>query len=431
MSGGRAIRGWVYPAVVAVLVAAALAATFAVLKPTPPRVVVISTGPPGSAYHEFAERYRELFAEQGIELVLRESAGAGENLRRLLDPDDDVEVGFVSMGLATPDDEAPIRSLGAMFFEPVWVFYTNQAMDGTVPSALQGRRIGVGLPGGLAHLAALRLMERLEVSTTDNEVLNLAPEDAAQLLQRGDIDLAFFASAAGTPVIQELLASEDVELVDFLQADAYVARFPGLTKLVVPAGVGSFARRRPPQDATILAFTGALFVRESLHPAIQSLLLDAATTVHGVPDMFHTVGRFPRPEALNVPLSDSADQFYRSGRPFLQRYLPFWMAVLVKQLLAIALPLVGILYPVLRVLPSAFGWAVRRRITRLYGELRLIELEAAGADDAQHRARLSDELESLEQRVRRLRVPESYAPLVYHLRVHIGVIRGRFVESRP
>jgi TRAP-type uncharacterized transport system substrate-binding protein len=423
-------RSRAYVVGVIALLVASVATAFAVLDPTPPRSVVISTGPPGSTYHTLAERYRERLAEDGVELILRGSAGAADNLLRLNDPDSGVDIGFVSMGLATLEDSPGLRSLGAMFYEPVWVFYTGSALEEVPPVELRGQRLSVGVPGGLAYVVSLRMLELLEVSRSENELLELEPAEAVERLRNGGVDIAFFAAPAGTPVIEELLASEWVKLAHFPQADAYIARYPALTRLTVPAGVGSLALRLPPADADILAFTGSVMVRRSLHPAIQSLLLEAANEIHGAPDMFHAMGPFPRPETLRVPLSDSADQFYRSGRPFLQRYLPFWMAVLVMQLVAIVIPLIAVVYPFLRVLPSAIGWAMRRRITRLYGELRLIELAAAATDDSEARARLSDQLESLERKVGRLRLPESFAPLVYTLRLHIDVVRSRYLVSR-
>ena len=98
------------------------------------------------------------------------------------------------------------------------------------------------------------------------------------------------------------------------------------------------------------------------------------------------------------------------------------------QIVAVVIPLLAVAYPVLRVLPGAFGWAMRRRITRLYGELRMIEAAAAATEHPSNRAELSDRLEALDRRVRRLRLPESFAPLVYTLRLHIDVVRGRLVR---
>ncbi len=56
--GGKPI----FLAVIGLLSVAGLIVAFSVLNPTPPRTVVMSTGPAGSAYAAFAEQYREHFA---------------------------------------------------------------------------------------------------------------------------------------------------------------------------------------------------------------------------------------------------------------------------------------------------------------------------------------------------------------------------------
>ena len=48
----------------------ALFVAFSTLKPTPPRKIIMSTGPSGGAYAIFAEQYREHLASNGIELEL-------------------------------------------------------------------------------------------------------------------------------------------------------------------------------------------------------------------------------------------------------------------------------------------------------------------------------------------------------------------------
>jgi len=89
--------------------------------------------------------------------------------------------------------------------------------------------------------------------------------------------------------------------------------------------------------------------------------------------IFKRPEQFPAPEE-DLPLSKEARQFYKSGDPFLQRYLPFWLAVLSGRLLMLLIPVVGMAYPLLRLAPTACGWGMRRRILRLYGELKIIEL---------------------------------------------------------
>jgi len=165
-------------------------------------------------------------------------------------------------------------------------------------------------------------------------------------------------------------------------------------------------------------------VRKDLHPAIQYLLLDAAREIHGGPGIFQKVGQFPAAEAIDVPLSDHARTFYTSGRPFLQRYLPFWLAVFAGQLLVLLIPVVGVLYPLLRLAPALYGWSMRRRIFRLYGELKFLddELDRRGHEAV---ADVRTRLDHLEQRTNHMKVPLAFRQLQYTLRLHIGVVRQR------
>ena len=111
------------------------------------------------------------------------------------------------------------------------------------------------------------------------------------------------------------------------------------------------------------------------------------------------------------------------------RYLPLWLAVLIEQLAITVLPVVAIAYPLLRTLPAFYGWGMRRRISMLYGELKLVELSL----ENQSRDRLSalSELSRLEHRVAHLRVPPSFAHLLYALRQDIGLVRERLDAARP
>ena len=166
-------------------------------------------------------------------------------------------------------------------------------------------------------------------------------------------------------------------------------------------------------------------VRRDLHPAIQYLLLDAASEIHGGPGIFQKEGQFPAAESIDIPLSEPARQYFKSGQPFLQRYLPFWIAVLVGQLLILLIPVVGVLYPALRLLPALYGWSMRQRIFRLYGELKYLEAELEGRGAEQGVEDLGAQLDRLENRVNHFRVPVTFAYMLYNLRVHINLVRAR------
>jgi hypothetical protein len=226
-----------------------------------------------------------------------------------------------------------------------------------------------------------------------------------------------------TPAVRTLLASKELELLDFPRVDAYVALYPYLTKLTVPAGVGNMADNRPETDVRVLALKASLLVRRDLDPAFQLLLLDAAMQIHSGADIFQKASQFPAAEAGDLPLSEDALQYYKSGRPFLQRYLPFRLAHLAGRLLVVLVPLIGIVYPLLRWAPALYAWSMRRRVFRLYGELKLIEseLEVHRGDPSA----LQGRLDSLEERADKLSVPLAFAQILYNMRSHIGLARAR------
>ena len=228
-----------------------------------------------------------------------------------------------------------------------------------------------------------------------------------------------------SPVVRRLLGDERVEATSFPHADAYVALYPFLHKVIVPAGVVDLAKHRPAADVTLLAPKASLIVRRDIHSAIQFLLLTAAVQVHSGSGIFQRAGQFPGAELIDIPLSADALQFYKSGRPFLQNYLPFWMASLVGRLLIVAIPILGLLYPLMRFLPATYGWLMRSKISRLYGELRFLEDQIGAISTPQQHDDLVADLDRLEQQANHLRVPAGFASLQYMLRNHIDLVRAR------
>ena len=220
-----------------------------------------------------------------------------------------------------------------------------------------------------------------------------------------------------------------IDLAGFPRADAQLALNPYLGKLVLPAEVADLARDVPPADVVLLASKASLIVRKDLHPALQYLLLEAASEIHSPPGLFHRAGEFPAPEATDLPVGEDARQFYKSGRPFLQRYLPFWVAALAARLLILLVPLLAVVYPLLHSLPGLYSWTVRRRVFSLYRDLKLIDLATEALPAGDDARGLVARLDELEARASRIRVPRAYAWLAYTLRHHIRLVRER-LEKR-
>jgi TRAP-type uncharacterized transport system substrate-binding protein len=420
----RAGVGMIVAVAALVAVTALLWLVVGLLRPFPPHRVVMATGLAGSDYPAVGARYRAILARSDIDLVLVPTSGAIDNLARLRDPNSGIDVALLQGGTTSEEDSPDLVSLGTVFYEPLWLFVPD-SFTGKSVEDLRGKRISIGPEGSGARALSLKLLARIGVTPQFANLLGYPPEDAAAKLLAGEIDGAAMMESPDSPVVKRLLASRQVKVASFPRSDAYVEVFPFLSRLVLPAGSGDIGANRPPEDAVLLAPKGSLVVRKDLHPAIQYLLLQAATQVHSGPGIFKRAGQFPAPEAIDVPLSDEAVLYYKRGRPFLQRYLPFWLAVFVERLLVLLIPVAGILYPIVALLPPLRTWEVRRRILKLYGELRSLEEMMDEGPGEGRSEKIAAKLAGLEQAAARLKVPMFYADQVYTLKQHITMVKDR------
>ncbi|GAB5450945.1 MAG: hypothetical protein Hals2KO_12730 [Halioglobus sp.] len=408
--------------IVIVVAVASLAVAFRFFNPTPPRSLTMTTGPEGSAYDRVAQQYREILAQSGVEVILQASDGAVENLRRVSSGESDV--GFVTMGTPDASTAQNLRSLGALFYEPYWLFTTDPLLAHGGLKGIETSRFSIGPPGSRSNHASRYLFMLQGLNAQKMNLLQLDPLEAAKRLEQGELDTLAVVSAFNLPAIRQLLVMDNVTLVNFDRANAYTALYPELTKLIVPAGVGSLARELPAKDTQILAFTAIMAVRENLHPITQSLLMDAASHIHIGHDLFNEGGEFPMAVQQVIPLSDSAQAYYADGQPFILRFLPYWMAVLVMQAMVAAIPLAGVVYPLIRMMQSAFRWLIQRQFYQVYVELRQID-RSLGNVTAEELAAFRDRLEYLESRVTRLRAPVTYATTIFALKSHLSTVLQR------
>jgi TRAP-type uncharacterized transport system substrate-binding protein len=411
------------------IIVAGLWAAIAALRPLPPHTVTMVTGSEGGAYYEMGKRYQELLARQGIKLHLLATAGAIENLARLRDPRSGVEVGFLQGGITSEKESPGLVSLGTVFYEPLWFFYRG-AIRRKGLQFLRGRKISIGPVGSGTRALSLELLARNGVDKSFAQLLPLSQREAGEKLLRGEIDAALMITSWDSPVVRRLISDENIELASFPRTDAYVALYPFLNKLKVPAGVGSLAKNLPPKDVSLFAPKASLVVRRNLHVAIQYLLLNAAQQINSGPGIFQKSGQFPAAESVDLPLSDEARQFYKSGPPFLQRHLPFWLAVQINRLLILLIPLFGVIYPLLRLMPALYGWEMRLRIFRLYREMRILEKDLESRSERQDISDLNERLSGIEEKANHLRVALFYANQLYTLRMHIALVRERLMRRK-
>jgi TRAP transporter TAXI family solute receptor len=423
------------------LLAALISGSWSVVKkisPAPPRHIVMTTGATDGAYHQFGLRYQVILARSGIELELRTSTGSIQNLERL--QSGEADVGFVQGGLravtlasdgAPADAETDLRALGTIGYEPVWIFSHSLDLSPGL-TALSGKSIAVGVAGSGNHHVAMELLGIYGL-TGDKAIQKFQPRllevggmEAVQKLRRHEIDAMVVVAAAQSTTVKALLADPTLRLAALSQAQGLARRLPFFRTVDLKRGSVDPAHNNPAQDVELLTTTASLVMHDSLHPALAYLLLEAAHQLHGQPSLLAGSGTFPNAIGTEYPLADEAQRYYKSGRPFLQNYLPFWLAGLVQRLALMIVPLVAILLPFFRVVLPLFGWLQKRRINRRYGELKFLEADISQRSlSAQDIAAARTQLDAIEQEIRAEKFALDMADRVYTLRLHVGYVRQR------
>ena len=406
---------------------AAIVALLYFLKSAPPGTITITSGPVGSSFHTNAEKYRLILARNRVKLIVLPSRGSLENLQRLDNHSNRIDVGFVQGGVTNGFNLDRLVSLGSVAYQPLLVFYRGTTTL-EVLSGLAGQRLAIGPVGSGTRTLALTLLATNGIEPGGaTTLLDLDSEDAAKSLLEGKVDAVFLmGDSASSLVMRKLLRSPEIHLLSFSQADAYVRRIRFLNKLELPKGSIDFGKDLPAQDVHLIGPTVELVARDDLHPALSDLLLEAAREVHGNATLLQHRGEFPAPLEHDLRISDDALRYYKSGKSFFYRHLPFWMASLASRILVVFVPMIMILIPALRLIPAIYRWRVKLRLYRWYRALLKLEREVFIRGPAE-RAEMLRRLDQMEEAVNKLKVPASFGDQFYGLRTHIDFVRSRLM----
>ena len=332
----------------------------------------------------------------------------------------------------TDGDKENLSSLGSLFLEPVWLFYQEEAARRITTTAtltsltqLQDKRINMGTAGSGVPSLMNKLLDsnRIDIKTLKVSSLEQTPATVAFLAS--EIDAIVFASAPESLMVQMLLQTPGVKLMNFLQSDAYSRRFDFLSATRLPRGVVDLAANIPPDDVRLVGPTTALISRNTTHPALLQLFAQAGNAMHGGAGWFKRARAYPNIENNELPIAKEAEHAIKNGPPLLQRYLSFWMANLVERMWLVLSVILVVMLPLSRILPPLYTFRVRSRIFRWYGQLRDIELRSQNED---HHG-LLQELKELEGRTEKVTVPLSYTDELYSLRNNIHLVRKKLLRS--
>ncbi len=407
----------------ATMVLAGLYIIYRLVDPLPPHHFTIAAGAAGSGYDNSARQYARILAGHGVALEVRNSAGAVENLELLRDGASGVQAALAAFGVTQPRDADTVYSLGGIYDAEIFILYRNADPIAQF-SQLRGKRLSIGMPGTALRSLILEVLKATGALEAPTHLVDLDSTEAVDALIAGEIDVAMFPSQLDGNLLQRALGAPGVRLMNVAQAEAIAKSVPGLKHVVLWRGLISLSRDIPSSDIDLLASSNRVLVRRDLHPALQYLLLEAMRGVHSGPGPFNRLGEFPAEQPNDLPLSPTAEAFYRSGPTFWQRYTSYWLTSLLDRFVFFVIPVVAVLIPFIGFFgPRFYRWLYVRRIAQLHRVLGKLERElghsAGKSRFVKHQARIAE----IESEVRLLKVRRSFEVDLQLLRFHLRMVQ--------
>lgn len=408
---------------------AAISAIFIFMNAAAPDTITIASGPLGSTFQTTAEKYKKILAKSGVTLKILPSEGSLDNFNKLSNPKIDVDIGFVLGGQIDSAKTDNLVSLGSISYQPLLIFYRGQPKN--LLSDFKGMRLYIGPKDSGSDTLSRSLLLANGIQPDSNLLNSLSmPPDKALLENQVD---AIFLMGETTSIdtMRHLMHTPGLHVFNFIQAEGYTRRINYLNKLEVPQGAFDLGKNIPEESLYLVGPTVELIARDTLHPALSDLLLEAAREVHGTASAFKKRGEFPAPLEHEFRISEDATRYYETGKSFLYRTFPFWVASLIARALTIIVPLALFVIPSLQLVPAIYRWRLESRIYKWYKAL--LDLERDGfkpSADNQRREELLRHLEHIEQSINKIVVPAFCGHLFYDLRQHINFVRKRLQAGK-
>ena len=223
-------------------------------------------------------------------------------------------------------------------------------------------------------------------------------------------------------MLRRALDTPSIRLMNVAQAEAIAKTVPGLKRVVLWRGLVNLRRDLPDSDVDLLASHNRVLVRRDLHPALQYLLLEAMREVHWPAGPFNRLGEFPAEQPNDLPLSPTAEAFYRSGPTFWQRYTSFWLTSLLNRIVFFVIPVVAALVPLIGFARPFYRWLNLRRIDRLHRALGNIERSLTGDAERSRLLEYKKEIAGIASAVETLRVARPFEVDLQRLRIHLRMV---------
>lgn len=401
-----------------------------------PHQLTILTGPAGSATHEDGLAYEAMLEPRGLEVTVIPTDGGLETLQRLAN-EGASQIGFALVGLSRAIADTThldhLSSLGAVSKSPVWLLrQVRSAESPVVPlrEELADAHLAIGPDGSEVHVVTQAVIDVLGMSgsVVTEPYDDLTADEAYRLLSSGELDGAFLIGDADAPDMQLAWKAEGIEPVTFDLAPALAARVEGFSLATIPAGVLDPERHIPRSDLTMIAAIENVVTTKRLNPAVVDLVLETMERVHSAPTLLTKRNEFPAVDNLQLPLNETAADYYEDGRNGFLNVFPYWLAKTLQRFWLVIVAILGGFVILLQILPMLISLPFIFTMNRFYVQLEKVEKEAGPLDSGADIANCLERLLEIDRQSVNLWVPPPQRAPYFELRQNIHDMRDRLRE---
>jgi TRAP-type uncharacterized transport system substrate-binding protein len=427
---GERNNGYRLRAVAIAAIIFAIAFSLLILKPAAPREITLLTGPVGSNDHELGVNLAAYLEAEGLHVEVSPTSGSIENLLQLSSGAENT-VAFAPSSFESVLDKSvdtgQLVSLGSVTYQPLWLFYRNKYQVQRITD-LAGYRVSLGPDTtSVGHISRI-LLDVNGISKQIESVLvsNENPDVVARALIQGEIDAAFAMGNLSSAHISALLSDESIAIFSFERADAYGMLNKAVSKHRVPEGVFDLARNIPSSDTVLLAVTTNLVTLDSFHSATVPVLLQAVSNADRQYEILDTGRSFPNAENTTLPLAKAAVRYYSQGQKGLSKVLPYRVTRWLNHLGFVVLPLLTIVFVLLKVVVVLIKLRASIRFNGFYRKLESLEKASANGVNPQliHR-----DIDLLDKACVDFSIPRSMQEQYLNLRQLIHDMRDRLPKT--
>ncbi len=384
-----------------------------------PTTLTIAAGREGGTYYQHAKALaKELEKDGFIKIHILESAGSIQNLSLL--EEEEADIAFVQGGCANEKNREDLRTIAALYFEPLWLFYNASLPPISYLKDIQPLRFSIGEEGSGTKALVETLLHINEINSSTNPK-KLSSKKAYLRLKEGKIDAFFTVLSPNSSLIHTILSDHNISVASFRRAQAYQKRYSYLKSLQIPEGSLDLKNNIPAQDLSLLTTTASLVVNKNLDDARVRFI---TIKVKEMP----TFQGFDYTKYIDIPMHPAAQKYLTKGESILEKIFPYWIASNIDRLKYLLIPILTLLIPIIKGILPLYKWRIRSKIYTWYDDLEKIEKSSLQGDDI---AKNIQQLQLLQAEVNaHTDVPLSYMGELYALKLHIDNVMVRLERLR-